>query len=141
MSLTRKLALPLILLLLAYAFWQSSNIKQNAAGVAVFPLGMLALSGIGFLFLCIEFMKVGFEAFQESIYLSVYAVPGFKGLLPYTLIGVVATVIMQSSHATLVLIITALAAQQITYENALALSIGANTGTTVTAAIGSLADH
>ncbi len=36
------------------------------------------------------------------------------------------------------LIITALAAGQISYENALALAIGANIGTTITAIIGSL---
>lgn len=46
--------------------------------------------------------------------------------------------VMQSSHATLILTITALAAGQITYENALALSIGANVGTTITALIGAL---
>ena len=45
---------------------------------------------------------------------------------------------MQSSHATMVLILTALAAGQINYENALALAIGANIGTTITAIIGSL---
>jgi phosphate:Na+ symporter len=45
---------------------------------------------------------------------------------------------MQSSHATLVLIITALASQQITYENALALAIGSNVGTTITAILGSI---
>ncbi|MCB1757989.1 MAG: Na/Pi cotransporter family protein, partial [Gammaproteobacteria bacterium] len=59
-------------------------------------------------------------------------------VLLYTLIGLVATVIMQSSHATLVLIITALASQQVTYENALALAIGSNVGTTVTAIIGAI---
>ena len=48
---------------------------------------------------------------------------------------------MQSSHATLVLIITALAASQITYENALALAIGANIGTTITAIIGSMSSN
>jgi phosphate:Na+ symporter len=45
---------------------------------------------------------------------------------------------MQSSHATMVLIITALAVGQISYENALALAIGANIGTTITAIIGAL---
>jgi phosphate:Na+ symporter len=45
---------------------------------------------------------------------------------------------MQSSHATLVLILAALAAQQISYENALALAIGSNVGTTVTAILGAL---
>jgi len=48
---------------------------------------------------------------------------------------------MQSSHATLVLIITALAAGHISYENALSLAIGANIGTTVTAIIGSMSSN
>ena len=96
------------------------------------------LAGLGFLFLGIHFMKEGFEAFKESIDLSAFAIPGYRGLFIYTAIGIFATVVMQSSHATLVLIITALAAQQITYENALALAIGANVGTTITAIIGSM---
>ena len=96
------------------------------------------LAGLGFLFLGIHHMKEGFESFRETIDLVAYAVPGFAGLMLFSLIGVAATVIMQSSHATLVLIITALAAQQITYENALALAIGANIGTTITAIIGSM---
>jgi phosphate:Na+ symporter len=96
------------------------------------------LTGIGFLFLGISFMKEGFETFREHIDLTAYAVSGFKGLLLYTLIGIAATVIMQSSHATLVIIITALASQQITYENALALAIGSNIGTTITAILGSI---
>ena len=54
---------------------------------------------------------------------------------------VFATVVMQSSHATLVLIITALSVGQISYENALALAIGANVGTTITAIIGSMSSN
>lgn len=96
------------------------------------------LAGLGFLFLGIHFMKDGFESFRTAIDLAEYAVPGLAGLLLFTAIGMLATVVMQSSHATMVLIITAVAAQQITYENALALSIGANVGTTVTALIGSI---
>lgn len=96
------------------------------------------LAGLGFLFLGIHYMKEGFEAFRQTIDLAEYAVAGYPGLIIFTMIGVAATVIMQSSHATLVIIITALAAQQISYENALALAIGANIGTTVTAIIGSL---
>lgn len=255
MTLMRKLLLPVILILLGYAFWLSSDITQIAAGVAIFLFGMVALedgfqrfsggllerllnhstnrlwkalnfgiitttlmqssslvsvltisflsaglinlaagigiifganlgtttgawlvagfglkvdlatyampmlvfgivmifqkspvlrgigwvlSGIGFLFLGIHYMKEGFDAFRDTINLSAYAIPGLKGLLLFTLLGVVATVIMQSSHATLILTITALAAQQITYENALAISIGANMGTTITAIIGSI---
>ena len=96
------------------------------------------LTGLGFLFLGIHYMKEGFELFREHIDLTAYAMTGLKGLLLYTLIGIVATVIMQSSHATLVLIITALASQQITYDNALALAIGSNVGTTITAIIGAM---
>jgi len=99
------------------------------------------LAGLGFLFLGIHHMKEGFEAFRDTIDLSEFAVGGYPGLFLYAGIGVAATVIMQSSHATLVLIITALAAQQVTYENALALAIGANIGTTITAIIGSMSSN
>jgi phosphate:Na+ symporter len=96
------------------------------------------LAGIGFLFLGIHYMKTGFETFQESIDLSQFAIPGLLGLFVYTAVGIIATVIMQSSHATLILGITALAAGQITYENSLAIAIGSNVGTTVTALLGAM---
>lgn len=97
-----------------------------------------ALAGLGFLFLGIHYMKEGFDAFKDQIDLTRFALSGLLGLLVYSLIGTAATVVMQSSHATMVLILTALAAAQISYENALALAIGANIGTTVTAIIGAL---
>ncbi len=99
------------------------------------------LAGLGFLFLGIHYMKEGFEAFKSTIDLSQFALPGYAGLFAFTGIGVFATVVMQSSHATLVLIITALAAGQITYENALALAIGANIGTTITAILGAMSSN
>lgn len=99
------------------------------------------LAGLGFLFLGIHYMKVGFESFKDTIDLASYAVSGYKGLFIFTGIGIFATVVMQSSHATLVLIITALATGQISYENALALAIGANIGTTITAILGSMSSN
>ncbi|PID43562.1 MAG: sodium:phosphate symporter [Proteobacteria bacterium] len=96
------------------------------------------LAGLGFLFLGIHYMKDGFEAFKDTIDLTQFSVTGYPGLFLFAGIGIAATVIMQSSHATLVLIITALAAGQISYENALALAIGANVGTTITAILGAL---
>jgi phosphate:Na+ symporter len=99
------------------------------------------LAGLGFLFLGIHYMKEGFEAFKATLDLNQFAISGFRGLLIYTLIGIAATVIMQSSHATLVLTITALSSGQIGYDNALALAIGANVGTTITAIIGSLSSN
>src|SRR6056297_1999711 len=97
-----------------------------------------ALAGLGFLFLGIHHMKEGFAAFNEQIDLTRFALTGVPGLFVYSLLGAAATVVMQSSHATMVLVVTALSAGQISYENALALAIGANIGTTVTAIIGSL---
>ena len=99
------------------------------------------LTGLGFLFLGIHYMKDGFEAFKASIDLASFAVDGFKGLMIFIGIGILATVVMQSSHATIVLILAALSVGQITYENALALTIGANIGTTITAVIGSLSSN
>jgi len=96
------------------------------------------LGGVGFLFLGIHYMKEGFESFKAAIDLTQFAMTGLAGLLLYTLIGTAVTAVIQSSHATLVLIITALAAGQISYENALALAIGANIGHTVTAILGAL---
>ncbi len=97
-----------------------------------------ALGGLGFLFLGIHYMKEGFDAFKDQVDLMRFALSGFWGLVVYCLLGTAATVIMQSSHATMVLTLTALAASQISYENALALAIGANIGTTITAIIGSI---
>lgn len=96
------------------------------------------LAGIGFLFLGIHYMKDGFEAFKSHINLTDYTMTGYRGVLVFVFVGMVATVIMQSSHATLVLILTALAAQQISYENALALAIGANLGTAISSLIGAI---
>ncbi len=100
-------------------------------------LGFILL-GVGFLLLGIHYMKDGFDAFQSAINLSEYAIGGFTGLLVYTAVGMLATVIMQSTNAVMVLTFSALAMGQLTYDNALALAIGSNIGTTITAILGAL---
>ena len=121
-------AMPMLVFGIILAF-QSSKAARG--------LGYI-LAGLGFLFLGIHYMKEGFETFKATIDLSQFAVGGLAGLLIYTGIGIFATLVMQSSHATLVITITALAAGQITYENALALAIGANVGTCITAILGAI---
>jgi len=96
------------------------------------------LTGLGFLFLGIHYMKEGFDSIGQTIDLAQYTMSGYPGVLAFAGIGIAATVIMQSSHATLILILAALASQQVSYENALAVAIGSNVGTTITAIIGSL---
>ncbi len=121
-------AMPMLVFGIVLSFQKSKYLKGAGA----------VLAGLGFLFLGIHYMKEGFEAFKDSFDLASLAVAGYPGLFLFAAIGAAATVVMQSSHATLVLILTALAASQITYENGLALAIGANVGTTITAIIGSL---
>jgi len=121
-------AMPMLVFGIVLSFQKSKYLKGAGA----------VLAGLGFLFLGIHYMKEGFEAFKDSFDLASLAVAGYPGLFLFAAIGAAATVVMQSSHATLVLILTALAASQITYENGLALAIGANVGTTITAIIGAL---
>ena len=109
-------------------FYQKSN-RMKGIG--------LALIGLGFSFLGIAYMKDGFDAFKEVFDLRAYSANGYTGILIFSLVGTIMTILMQSSHASLVLILAALSAGQITYENAIAMTLGANIGTTITAIIGS----
>lgn len=99
------------------------------------------LAGLGFLFLGIHFMKEGFDMYKEGFNLADYAMDGFWGVMVFAGIGLLATVVLQSSSATMAVILTALAAGQVTYFNSLALAVGANVGTTVTAIIGAAASN
>jgi len=99
------------------------------------------LLGLGFIFLGISYMKDGFETLKEAIDLASYSVGGFLGILVYIVIGAIATVVIQSSSATMAIIITALSGANIIYIDAIALAIGANVGTTVTAVLGALTSN
>lgn len=124
-------AMPMLVFGIIMIFQKSKSIKG---------LGYI-LTGLGFLFLGIHYMKEGFEAFKDGLDLASFSVGGFRGLLIFILVGIIATIIMQSSHATIILVITALSVGQITYENAIAITIGANIGTTITAILGSLSSN
>ena len=125
------LAMPMLIFGIIFSFQKKIALK----GVGN------VLAGLGFFFLGIHYMKEGFDVFKNYIDLSQYAVSGFLGVLIYTGLGIVITTILQSSSATLALILTALSVGQIEYENALALAIGANIGTTITAVLGSLSSN
>jgi len=125
------LAMPMLVFGIIFSFQKKNSLKG---------IGNV-LAGLGFFFLGIHFMKEGFDVFKEYIDLTQYAIPGFWGVVVYTGIGIIITTILQSSSATLALILTALAVGQIEYENALALAIGANVGTTITAVLGSLSSN
>lgn len=120
-------AMPLIIIGVICIFNKSTRIK--GAGYFLFSIGLL--------FLGIHYMKSGFDNIKGTMDLSKFAMQGVSGLLVYTFIGLILTVIMQSSHVVLTLAITALSANQITYENSVAIAIGSNVGSTVMAILGS----
>lgn len=99
------------------------------------------LLGLGFVFLGISYMKDGFETLKAGLDLSQFAMDGYLGIFVYICIGSIATIVIQSSSATMALIITALVTNQILYINALELAIGANIGTTVTAVIAAVSSN
>jgi phosphate:Na+ symporter len=125
------LSMPMLIFGIIFSF-QKNNVFKGIGNV---------LTGLGFFFLGIHFMKDGFEVFNEHLDLTAYAVSGFAGVIIYTLIGIFMTSVLQSSSAALALVLTALSAGQIEYENALALAIGSNVGTTITALIGSVGSN
>lgn len=122
-------AMPMIVLGIFIPLFLKSNSWKGIASIFI---------GLGIIFLGIGYMKEGFGTLKEGIDLAQYAMAGYTGIFIYVLVGSVATVVIQSSSATMAIIITALATGQIDYANALALAIGANVGTTVTAVLGAL---
>ncbi len=124
-------AMPMLVFGVIFTFFKSRSLK--GAG--------FILLGLGFIFLGIGYMKDGFETLKEGIDLAQFAMDGYLGIFVYILIGAVATVIIQSSSATMAIIITAVATGQIEYINAISLAIGANVGTTVTAVLGALTSN
>ncbi len=122
-------AMPMIVVGIFLPLFSKSNSWRGISSVFI---------GLGIIFLGISYMKEGFETLKNGIDLAQYAIAGYAGVFMYVLVGAIATVVIQSSSATMAIIITALATGQIDYTNALALAIGANVGTTVTAILGAL---
>jgi phosphate:Na+ symporter len=93
------------------------------------------LVGLGFLFMGLEYMKVSVEGFASGFDLS--TLPHY-GTWFYVVIGIILTSIMQSSSASIAVILTALHTGLMTFPEGAAMVIGANIGTTSTVMLGSL---
>lgn len=128
---------------------QSASLGSAALPFAVFGilLGFMGerakgagriLLGVSLLFLGIGLMKDGVGGLATMFDPASIRVPGFLGTLLYAGIGLVATALLQSSHASLMLTLTALAAGQIGLDQAFALAIGANVGSTLPAVMGAI---
>jgi len=93
------------------------------------------LVAFGFLFMGLDYMKSSVDQISELIDPSVFA--GY-GILVFALVGVVMTAIMQSSSATIAIVLTMLFTNVIDFQAGAAMVVGANVGTTVTVLLGSI---
>ncbi len=101
-----------------------------------------ALTGFGLFFLGIDVLRDAFAGLGDVIALEGWAGQGGLSLLLFVGIGIVMTLLVQSSSAALAIILTATAGGLIPINAAAAMVIGANVGTTSTgvfAAIGATA--
>lgn len=93
------------------------------------------LVGFGLLFLGLDYMKTSVGDFTSQF--DIARIPAY-GAVVYLLIGIVLTAAMQSSSATIAIVLTALHGGIIDFTSAAAMVIGSNIGTTVTIALGSI---
>jgi phosphate:Na+ symporter len=91
------------------------------------------LVGMGFLFMGLDYMKLSVEEFANTIDIADF--PHY-GTWFYIIIGFLLTALMQSSSATLAIILTAINSKVILFSEGAAMVIGANVGTTVTIFLG-----
>lgn len=101
------------------------------------PHGM-ALAGFGLLFLGIDVLQQGMSGVGDSFQFTEFTGDTLFNKLILVVIGVVMTVIMQSSSAAVATTLAALATGTVTFDQAAVLAIGQNVGTTFKALIASL---
>lgn len=93
------------------------------------------LVAFGFLFMGLDFMKTSVEDFSQFIDPAALAQ---YGVVLFALVGLIMTAVMQSSSATIAIVLTMLFSGVITFEAGAAMVIGANVGTTVTVLLGAI---
>lgn len=116
---------------IAYMFSKNEKLKIKAS----------TLLGLGLIFFGLELMSNGLKPIRtmpEFIRLfSLFTADSYFGALKAALVGALITSIVQSSAATLGITITLATQGLITYPTAVALVLGENVGTTITAFLAS----
>jgi len=97
-----------------------------------------ALAGFALIFIGIEQMKIGLEAFEGVVTPADFPSDTFVGRLELVAIGVLITLVTQSSSAGVATALAALSAGAVNFHQAAALVIGMDVGTTFTAALATL---
>lgn len=98
----------------------------------------MAMAGFGLIFVGIEQMQDGMSGARDLLNILNLPTDTWWGRLQLLLLGVVFTIITQSSSAGVAATLTALATDSITLSQGLALVIGMDIGTTVTAVMATL---
>ena len=111
-------------------YLSKSNKKIHGAGQA--------LAGFSLIFIGIQYLQTGLEGYRDVIDLSDWNAASFSGRLVLLLIGVAITLLTQSSSATVATAVTALNSGILDLPQAASVIIGADIGTTFTAAIATI---
>ncbi len=93
------------------------------------------LIGVAFILLAIDLIKSGFSSFTEDFDILSYQLEGWMGILILVFVGTALTIVLQSSHATIMLILTMLALAQIDAPQGYALTVGAIVGSALSTGI------
>lgn len=93
------------------------------------------LIGISLIFLGIDAIKSGFQGIGDTVDFANFQVHGAAEIAIFCIIGLILTLVLQSTHATLILTLAALAGGQINVMQAFAIAIGSNVGSSVTTAL------
>lgn len=96
------------------------------------------LAGFALLFLGIEYLKDGMSGLEGQITPQHFPDDHWLGRLQMVGLGIVLTLVTQSSSAGVAIAMTALVGEAINLQQALAMVIGMDIGTTVTAALATL---
>jgi phosphate:Na+ symporter len=95
----------------------------------------IALAGFGLFFIGIDVLRDAFEGLVLGIDLNQFSTNSIWGILIYVAVGFLMTVLTQSSSAAIAITLTAASGGVVDLDTAAAMVIGANVGTTSTAAI------
>ena len=102
----------------------------------------MALLGVGMLFTGLEMMSSGFKPLRSSpqilAWFHSFQADTYVGVLKCALVGCVVTMLIQSSTATIGITIGLTESGLIGFDSAIALVLGENIGTTITAFIASI---
>lgn len=98
----------------------------------------MALAGFGLIFVGISIMQQGMVNLQDVVTPEIFPTDTLAGRLKLVAFGIMITIITQSSSAGVATAITAVYTGAINFEQAAALVIGMDVGTTVTAAIATI---